>query len=116
MEKLTSKGILILIGIAVVILVALFFILPRGGISGSVVNEGVIKDCGEGTTLYLEKGLCWEKSTMPGPAKNWDDANSYCEDLVLGNKEDWRLPTLQGTDPPMQHSEPLERTIGLRMV
>ena len=29
---------------------------------------------------------------------NWDDATLYCELLVIDNKNDWRLPTLEELD------------------
>jgi hypothetical protein len=42
-------------------------------------------------------GLVWE---MKNPANQnnsytWDDAKKYCEDLVHGHYEDWRLPTVE---------------------
>ena len=38
--------------------------------------------------------LMWEKVTVDGKEPiNWNDAVTYCEDLVLGSYDDWRLPT-----------------------
>jgi len=38
-------------------------------------------------------GLVWEPAD-DGQIRNWDDATQYCDDLVLGGKADWRLPSL----------------------
>jgi len=37
-------------------------------------------------------GFVWERSTDP-TARTWDQANTYCNDLTLGGKDDWRFPT-----------------------
>jgi len=38
-------------------------------------------------------GLVWEPAD-DGQTKNWDAANQYCDDLVLGGRSDWRLPSM----------------------
>ncbi len=40
----------------------------------------------------VETGLIWQNP--PGSGNNWNDANSYCEALTLGNIESWSLPTI----------------------
>ncbi len=52
-----------------------------------------IKNCGEGTVIYKNDKLCWQQSIMPSKPKNWQEANDYCNNLILGGKDDWRLPT-----------------------
>ena len=44
-------------------------------------------------------GLMWEQKTDDGGSRDkdnkytWKDALAYCENLVLGNQSDWRMPT-----------------------
>jgi len=89
-----TKNILISIFVIAIIVVALMFIFPQQK-TGNVTNEDIkIKDCGEGTVFYEGENLCWQKSTKPEPATNWQDASDYCANLELGRKTDWRLPEL----------------------
>ena len=37
-------------------------------------------------------GLMWQRKPPPQP-KTWLDAAAYCETLVLGGHQDWRLPS-----------------------
>lgn len=39
-------------------------------------------------------GLVWEQAD-DGQTRNWDAANQYCDDLVLGGHSDWRLPAME---------------------
>lgn len=89
------KNILASIFIMVIIVVVLMLVFPQEKTGSGVENDNQkIKNCGEGTIFYGEETLCWQKSTKPEPAKDWQDANDYCANLKLGNKDDWRLPTL----------------------
>jgi hypothetical protein len=44
-------------------------------------------------------GLLWEQKTDDGGSRDkdnkytWKDALAYCENLLLGNQSDWRMPT-----------------------
>ena len=38
-------------------------------------------------------GLCWENSS-PSFWSTWDDALTYCDGLVVGESDDWHLPTV----------------------
>jgi len=58
----------------------------RGGQSGSFDNLII----GDGTVTDSATGLMWQQATT-GPM-TWEEAISYCEDLVLGGRGDWRLP------------------------
>ncbi len=93
-KNIGFKNIFIIAGFAIILAVALVLIFSKGKMTGGVIDEGVIKDCGEGTVIYKDRGLCWQQSTMPGDADDWNHANTYCENLRLGNKDDWRLPEL----------------------
>lgn len=99
-----KKNIFIALGLAIILIIALLLIFSKGNATGNVIKE--IKGCGDGTTYYNgDEGLCWQISTMPGTANNWDQANSYCENLELGNKEDWRLPTLKELEKIVDNSQ-----------
>ena len=56
-------------------------------------------DNGNGTVTDNLTGLIWEQKTDDGGSRDkdntytWKDALAYCENLVLGNQSDWRMPT-----------------------
>lgn len=49
-------------------------------------------DNGDGTITDTGTSLMWEKSTGV-TTYTWEQAKAYCENLTLGGKSDWRLPT-----------------------
>ena len=49
-------------------------------------------DNGDGTITDTSTGLMWEK-LAPSTTYFWPQAKDYCENLTLGEKSDWRLPT-----------------------
>ena len=59
--------------------------------SGSPVEAYV--DNGDGTIKQSQTGMVWQK-TDDGAKRNWTDAQNYCQNLNLGGKSDWRLPTI----------------------
>jgi hypothetical protein len=52
-----------------------------------------LNTCGEGTIIYKDEDLCWQRGVMPDKAEDWQAASDYCENLVLAGEDDWRLPT-----------------------
>jgi Protein of unknown function (DUF1566) len=40
-----------------------------------------------------KSGLTWQVKPT-GPAMNWEGAKSHCSGLSLGDKSDWRMPTI----------------------
>lgn len=105
------KNLLVSVFVMVIVVIILIIIFPQEK-TGSVINEKLkAKDCGEGTIFYGGENLCWQKSTKPEPAKNWDDANNYCNDLELGNKDGWRLPKLEELKVIVKENAPEEVTI-----
>ncbi len=51
-------------------------------------------DNGDGTVTDNNTGLMWQE--VPSSDNfSWDDAVSYCDDLVLAGNDDWRMPTLK---------------------
>lgn len=49
-------------------------------------------DNGNGTVTDNVTGLIWQQAD-DGSARDWADAATYCESLVLGGSNNWRLPT-----------------------
>lgn len=99
-----------LVGIIILILIVIGAITLLGNKekTGEVIKDSA-KDCGDGTVLLGE--TCWQKSVKPTPAANWQDASDYCESLKLGNKEDWRLPSLAELRSIVKIGAPNEVTI-----
>jgi len=54
--------------------------------SYTVISNGVVKD--------NVTGLEWQQATAPG-TYTWQQAIDYCNNLSLGGKDDWRLPTMK---------------------
>ena len=105
------KNILISIFVMVIAVLFLMFIFPQEK-TGSAINENAkVKDCGQGTVLYGEESLCWQKSAKPEPATNWQDANDYCNNLELGKKDDWRLPEVNELKSLVKEVPPEQVTI-----
>jgi hypothetical protein len=50
---------------------------------------------GAGTVTDNLTGLMWAKDANTAGLKNWDGALAYCNDLILGGHDDWRLPNVK---------------------
>jgi hypothetical protein len=59
-----------------------------GGQSGAFDNL-IIN--GDGTVTDTATGLMWQQNNAPG-TYTWEQALTYCENLTLTDKSDWRLP------------------------
>ncbi len=57
------------------------------------VPEGLM-DNGNGTVTDLATGLVWQQGETDEYV-SWTDALAYCEDLVLADEDDWRLPNIR---------------------
>jgi hypothetical protein len=44
-------------------------------------------------TIDEVTGVWWQRDVEPSVRRAWPDADRYCQDLLLGGKDDWRLPT-----------------------
>jgi hypothetical protein len=55
------------------------------------INSPSFTDNGDGTVTDNITGLMWQKTD--GGEMTFENAASYCNDLVLGGFSDWRLPT-----------------------
>jgi len=54
----------------------------------------VLADWNSEAVLDRETGLVWHKSP-DGTSRTWSSARLRCNNLSLGNRKAWRLPTLQ---------------------
>ncbi len=52
-------------------------------------------NCGDGTVILESSDVCWQVGTKPNGASSLDDAISYCDNLELAGKKDWRLPEVE---------------------
>lgn len=50
-------------------------------------------DNGNNTVTDNVTGLVWQQDDNNATV-NWGDANTYCDDLILANNQDWRLPDI----------------------
>ncbi|MBI5141644.1 MAG: DUF1566 domain-containing protein [Nitrospirae bacterium] len=50
-------------------------------------------DHGDGTVTDKQTKLMWQQRD-DGKERNWEDAKSYCNKLVLAGRSDWRLPEI----------------------
>jgi hypothetical protein len=57
------------------------------------INPPALIDNGDGTIKDKVTGLTWEKKTEGIETVTHAEALLYCENLVLGGSDDWRLPT-----------------------
>lgn len=55
-----------------------------------IVNPMSFTDNGDGTITDNNTGLVWQKTD--GGEMSFENAEIYCENLTLGNYNDWRLP------------------------
>lgn len=94
MKSKKNQTIYIVIGVLVVLAAALLVFQFGEKGEKEVTEEGEeIANCGEGTVIYLDDDFCWQRSVSKEKIANWQAASDYCENLVLGGEDDWRLPT-----------------------
>lgn len=55
----------------------------------------IINGCGTGTVLDTGTNLCWQRDMNSAGTKTWENAKTYCNNLNLGGKNDWYLPSRQ---------------------
>jgi formylglycine-generating enzyme required for sulfatase activity len=67
------------------------FTSTPGEDSDSAINPQSFTDNGDGTITDNITGLMWQK--VDGGEMTFENAATYCSSLILGGKDDWRLPT-----------------------
>ena len=55
----------------------------------------VLTNMNSQAVLDRETGLVWDQSPSALFAYSWTDASFHCNNLSLGNRKGWRLPTMQ---------------------
>ena len=73
---------------------------------------------GDGTFLDRQIGTRWTAGSSPSQGLAgllWTDADSYCDDLSLGNASNWRLPTQDELDSVLQRLDPNRYPWGLTL-
>jgi hypothetical protein len=63
-------------------------------IAGTQIGHAAYRDMGNGTVYDEERSLLWQKSD-DGVKRYFVDALSYCNDLSLGGRENWELPSAE---------------------
>jgi len=96
-KKKSKKNISLIVGLVGILLVAVILVFALGKIktTGNIIAKvEIVDNCGYKTIIYNDAHVCWQESVKNGTVGSWDEANNYCGNLVLGNQNDWRLPTL----------------------
>jgi hypothetical protein len=62
--------------------------------SDYTINPHSYTNLGNGIVRDNVTGLEWQQATAPG-TYTWQQAIDYCNNLSLGGKDDWRLPTIK---------------------
>jgi hypothetical protein len=63
-------------------------------VSGSAPAALAYTDQGDGTVVSTVTGLTWQQEDN-NTFYTWEDALAYCNNLVLAEKTDWRLPNVK---------------------
>ena len=64
-----------------------------------------LEDKGNGTVYDYDTGLTWQQQD-DGATKTWAAAGTYCQNLSLGGKSDWRLPNVKELSSLIDYRQP----------
>jgi len=56
------------------------------------INNGIFLENTVDTVIDTRSNLIWAKDSAV--SMSWEDSLIYCEDLIIMDKENWRMPTL----------------------
>jgi len=62
--------------------------------AAEVGAENRFVDNGDGTVTDTSTGLMWAQTDSMGDI-TWEDAKRYCENIILSNYNNWRMPTIE---------------------
>lgn len=60
----------------------------------SSIGQNAFENNGDGTVTDLATGLMWQRED-DNAQRSWSNAASFCQGLILGDKEDWRMPNIK---------------------
>lgn len=72
----------------------------------------LFKDNGDGTVTDSQTNLQWQQVASI-PEGTWEQARASCQDLTLGGKSDWRLPTAEEWLSIVDYAGPSKLAAGL---
>ena len=79
----------------------------------AIYDPGTPTQGGDDLVLDKKTGLVWARNAnLAGKELTWKDACIYCQNLTLGNRKGWRLPTkeeLSKIVDPTQTAPPLPK-------
>ena len=68
----------------------------RGKTQSSALNKKYHTRCVRNLSKVSPSHLIWDDSRESKVLKkDWKHAKGYCQDMILGNKDDWRLPSIK---------------------
>ena len=74
---------------------------------------------GSEAVLDKQTGLAWARNAdIAGKKMSWKDAKKFCQDIEIGNRKGWRLPTKKQMKPywiPACHPRLFPLAIHLKM-
>lgn len=88
-----KNSLYIILGVLAVLVIVVVIVQMNKSPSELSETGEEITNCGEGTVIYNDEDLCWQKSVSTSAIANWEAAKDYCENLELAGEDDWELPT-----------------------
>ncbi len=78
-------------------------------VRGDIYGQNDYVNNGDDTVSDNATGLMWQKEDN-GEGVIWSEALDYCEDLLLGQKDDWRLPNAKELQSIVDYSRSPDTT------
>jgi len=79
-------------------------------------NNFLIDGCGSGTVLDKGTNLCWQRNFDEGQYLLKGGAELYCDNLNLGSKSGWRIPTDEDFFTITDSSKSFPRLVGKSLI
>ncbi len=78
--------------------------------AGALGEDNRFVDNGDGTVTDTKTGLMWAQTDNMGHI-NWHNAKLYCENIILSEHNDWRMPTIDELKTLFDDSQDAYETI-----